>query len=329
MQNAGSLWGRTAEVWPKDGIGHKSYFLFRCLVLKSVKYICLTYNIYPTRRGKRLREAGRRGPRSRRRARPRTRSAAAARGPRGFPEDPHARSGGTEGSVRSGGGGRGRSINRRRGLCRARECGLCRSPCRDATGVADPWPWARQRTLTPAANATGCAPAGLAPGLCLRAPRAPAPQAAAPRRARPGRRTVQVRGAPTSPPPTPPPPSPESGSQGVRCDLPRGCGLAGEMRAPWPCLSDQRVHRGLAPDGRAGGRGRVRTGGDAGMLQPQPRTATPVGPRRPEVAGASALGVSGPCRRLGLCIRRESDVSRSETPRSWRPFAVTAQDSVE
>lgn len=78
-----------------------------------------------------------------------------------------------------------------------------------------------------------------------------------------------------------------------------------------------------------GGGGRVRTGGDAGMLQPQPRTATPVGPRRPEVAGASALGVSGPCRRLGPCIRRESDVSRSETPRSWRPFAVTAQDSVK
>lgn len=130
-------------------------------------------------------------------------AAAAARGPghaapRSFPADPHARSGGTEGSVRSGGGGRGRSINRRRGLCRARDCGLCRSPCRDATGVADPWPWARQRTLPPAANATGCAPAGLAPGLRLRAPRAPAPQAAAPRRARPGRRTVQVRGAPTS-----------------------------------------------------------------------------------------------------------------------------------
>lgn len=120
---------------------------------------------------------------------------------------------------------------------------------------AEPWPWATQRTLTPAANATGCAPAGLAPGLCLRTPRAPAPQAAAPRRARPGRRMVQVRGAPTSPPPTPPLPAPESGSQGVRCDLPRGCGLAGEMRAPWPCLSDQRVHRGLAPNGRAGGRG--------------------------------------------------------------------------
>lgn len=57
---------------------------------------------------------------------------------------------------------------------------------------AEPWPWATQRTLTPAANATGCAPAGLAPGLRLRAPRAPAPQAAAPRRAWPGRRTVQV-----------------------------------------------------------------------------------------------------------------------------------------
>lgn len=170
MQNAGSLWGRTAEAWPKDGIGHKSYFLFRCLVLKSVKYICLTYNIYPTRRGKRLREAGRRGPRSRRRARPRTRSAAAARGPRGFPEDPHARSGGTEGSVRSGGGGRGRSINGRRGLCRARECGLCRSPCRAvALGKAEDAHAGRERNRLRARGprsgpASACTARARAPG---------------------------------------------------------------------------------------------------------------------------------------------------------------------
>lgn len=75
----------------------------------------------------------------------------------------------------------------------------------------------------------------------------------------------------------------------------------------------------------------MRTGEGTAVLQPQARNGDSPGPRRREAASPSALSPrsSGPCRRLEPSTRRESDVPPSEAPRWWRPFAVTAQDSVK